>query len=106
MFSTLSPGSWRAASRSCSRASSPAASAYSETCLGWIGTIGSMPSSLRGAGRGAERSGAELRELSLPAVRAFDGRRLAGPLGDAHQVDGREGLGQVLGAPGSPAGAT
>src|SRR6476619_7067611 len=106
MFRTRRPRSWCAASRRRSRASSPAASAYSDTRLGWIGTTGSIASSLRGAALSGRTAGAELRELSLLAVGALDGRHSARPLGDPDQIDRVEGLRQVLGAPGAPTRAT
>src|SRR4030095_812076 len=53
-----------------------------------------------------DRSCAELREFSLPTVGALQGRRRTCPLGDPNQVDRREGLRQILGAPGAPTRAT
>src|SRR6266498_4095436 len=103
-FRTLSPWSCRAASRRRSRASCPAASAYSDTRLGWIGTIGSMLRVYVGREGAADGSGTELRELSLPAIRALDGRHRLGTFGDADEVDRGERLRQVLAAPGAPPG--
>src|SRR6185436_6684921 len=101
-FRTLSPWSCRAASWRRSRASCPAASAYSDTRLGWIGTIGSMLRVYVGRKGVTDGSDTQLRQLPLPAIRALDGRHRLGALGDADEVDRGERLRQVLAAPCAP----